>query len=401
MRESDQLLPAVRVAEIANEEHAERWLVKSLWGDSSVSVIGAAPKCSTTWLGLDMALSVATGTPWLVKYAVPQPGPALVPALVYLAKDALPIVPPKARHRPAPAEKAGQNRGACTTSDPRDSNSRGIPIDYLERQSINYRGCQRRKSSTFPGAGFSWSARRSSGRQHHPNFSSSLLNLRLESPSIRTGRTSRRPLPHTISAPLSPSRKRTKCGVPSRGAIRGHLMTSRHPTATIAVRRNTLRRRNVGRKWILRMAQCVPKTAKIIRPILGTHGESVKASRHIKTVTVLLTKIALIRWRRELCIGIIKLLSTLVKATAFRGPSPNPSWYSANYRLNAVVTADVITGAGTRIIARVPLGLAKIPQGQVETLLPARAVSEPKKTPLVKGSTLWYARRNYVGRNWN
>jgi RecA-family ATPase len=99
MRESDQLLPAVRVAEIASEEHAERWLVKSLWGDSSVGVIGGAPKCSKTWLGLDMALSVATGTPCLGKYLVPQPGPALV----YLAEDALPIVRQRvagmARHR--------------------------------------------------------------------------------------------------------------------------------------------------------------------------------------------------------------------------------------------------------------------------------------------------------------
>ncbi|MHB8638098.1 MAG: AAA family ATPase [Fimbriimonadaceae bacterium] len=99
MPESDQLLPAVRVAEIASEEHAERWLVKSLWGDSSVGVIGGAPKCSKTWLGLDMALSVATGTPCLGKYAVPQPGPALV----YLAEDALPIVRQRvagmARHR--------------------------------------------------------------------------------------------------------------------------------------------------------------------------------------------------------------------------------------------------------------------------------------------------------------
>ena len=99
MRETDQLLPAVRVAEIASEEHAERWLVKSLWSDSSVGVIGGAPKCSKTWLGLDMALSVATGTPCLGKYAVPQRGPTLV----YLAEDALPIVRQRvagmARHR--------------------------------------------------------------------------------------------------------------------------------------------------------------------------------------------------------------------------------------------------------------------------------------------------------------
>jgi hypothetical protein len=51
-------------------------------------VIGGAAKCAKTWLGLDMALSVATGTPCLGKYVVPQPGPALV----YLAEDALPIV---------------------------------------------------------------------------------------------------------------------------------------------------------------------------------------------------------------------------------------------------------------------------------------------------------------------
>ena len=57
------------------------------------------PKCSKTWLGLDLALSVATGTACLGRYAVPAPGPVLV----YLAEDALPIVRQRvegmARHR--------------------------------------------------------------------------------------------------------------------------------------------------------------------------------------------------------------------------------------------------------------------------------------------------------------
>lgn len=92
-------LPVVRIGEIPLEDHAGRWLVEQLWGDSSVGVIGGAPKCSKTWLGLDLALSVATGTACLGKYAVPQPG--LV--LVYLAEDALPIVRQRvegmARHR--------------------------------------------------------------------------------------------------------------------------------------------------------------------------------------------------------------------------------------------------------------------------------------------------------------
>ena len=88
MHEHDPLLPVVRVGDIPREEHSQRWLVEELWGDSSVGIIGGAPKCSKTWLGLDLALSVATGTPCLGKYAVPQPGPVLV----YLAEDALPMI---------------------------------------------------------------------------------------------------------------------------------------------------------------------------------------------------------------------------------------------------------------------------------------------------------------------
>ena len=95
----EQPLPVVRVGEIQSQENAQRWLVEGLWGASSVGVIGGAPKCAKTWLGLDMALSVATGTACLGKYAVPEPGPVLV----YLAEDALPVVRERiegmARHR--------------------------------------------------------------------------------------------------------------------------------------------------------------------------------------------------------------------------------------------------------------------------------------------------------------
>jgi hypothetical protein len=92
-------LPVVRVDQIPRQENAPRWLVEQLWGESSVGVIGGAPKCSKTWLGLDVALSVATGTACLGRYAVPQPGPVLI----YLAEDALTVVRERvegmARHR--------------------------------------------------------------------------------------------------------------------------------------------------------------------------------------------------------------------------------------------------------------------------------------------------------------
>jgi AAA domain len=95
----EQPLPVVRVWEIQSQENAQRWLVEGLWGASSVGVIGGAPKCAKTWLGLDMALSVATGTACLGKYAVPEPGPVLI----YLAEDALLVVRERvagmARHR--------------------------------------------------------------------------------------------------------------------------------------------------------------------------------------------------------------------------------------------------------------------------------------------------------------
>ena len=96
---ADQQLPVVRVCEISSEEDAHRWLVEELWGARSVGVIGGAPKCAKTWLGLDIALSVATGTACLGNYVVPEPGPVLM----YLAEDSLPAVRDRvagmARHR--------------------------------------------------------------------------------------------------------------------------------------------------------------------------------------------------------------------------------------------------------------------------------------------------------------
>ena len=106
----EQVLPVVRVAELPSDELAERWLVEQLWCAHSVGVIGGAPKCAKTWLGLDMALSVATGTPCLGKYAVPEPGPVLV----YLAEDALRAVRERiegmARHRGLDLDRGGDPR---------------------------------------------------------------------------------------------------------------------------------------------------------------------------------------------------------------------------------------------------------------------------------------------------
>jgi len=81
-------LPVIRAAEIETESPEAVWLIHDLWTRSAVGVIGGAPKCCKSWFGLDMATSVASGTPCLGHFQVQEVGPALI----YLAEDALPAV---------------------------------------------------------------------------------------------------------------------------------------------------------------------------------------------------------------------------------------------------------------------------------------------------------------------
>jgi len=79
------LLPTVQIAAIEELDDERSWLVEKLWAEAAVGIIGGAPKCCKSWLGLDLAVSVASGTPCLGRFEVERPGPALV----YLAEDAL------------------------------------------------------------------------------------------------------------------------------------------------------------------------------------------------------------------------------------------------------------------------------------------------------------------------
>ena len=98
-RDEAESLPVVRVGEIPREESPRRWLIEGLWGASAVGLIGGHPKGGKTFLALDIALSVASGTPCLGTYPVMEPGRALV----YLAEDSLQAVRARtealARHR--------------------------------------------------------------------------------------------------------------------------------------------------------------------------------------------------------------------------------------------------------------------------------------------------------------
>lgn len=77
--------PAYRLAE-RSEEH--RWLVTGLWSEQAVGIVGGEPKCCKSFLALDLAVAVASGTPCLRRFVVPKAGRVLL----YAAEDALHIV---------------------------------------------------------------------------------------------------------------------------------------------------------------------------------------------------------------------------------------------------------------------------------------------------------------------
>ena len=85
---TEEILPVSRANELDIHPPDQAWLIESMWASSAVGIIGGSPKCCKSWLGLDMALSVASGSPCLGQFPVKRPGPALV----FLAEDALPAV---------------------------------------------------------------------------------------------------------------------------------------------------------------------------------------------------------------------------------------------------------------------------------------------------------------------
>ena len=84
----DDALPVVRASDLDDGDALPRWLVDTLWARAAVGVLGGAPKCCKSWLALDLAVSVATGTACLDAFDVDDAGPVLL----YMAEDAAPVV---------------------------------------------------------------------------------------------------------------------------------------------------------------------------------------------------------------------------------------------------------------------------------------------------------------------
>lgn len=76
------------VAKLPRQPETARWLVNELWSEQGVGIVGGEPKCFKSFLSLEMALAVASGSPCLGRFEVVHPGRVLL----FAAEDALHVV---------------------------------------------------------------------------------------------------------------------------------------------------------------------------------------------------------------------------------------------------------------------------------------------------------------------
>ncbi len=70
--------PVVRPCDLrASAASTTPWLIDQLWTAQAVGIIGGTPKSFKTWMALEMAVAVASGSACLATFAVPSPGPVL------------------------------------------------------------------------------------------------------------------------------------------------------------------------------------------------------------------------------------------------------------------------------------------------------------------------------------
>ena len=82
------MFPVQTAYQLSVTTEAQRFLVADLWAHEAVGIIGGEPKCCKSFMALALAVAVASGTPCLGRFVVPEPGPVLL----YPAEDSLPTV---------------------------------------------------------------------------------------------------------------------------------------------------------------------------------------------------------------------------------------------------------------------------------------------------------------------
>lgn len=76
-------LPIKRIGQVEARAADADWMIESLWMAEAVGIIGGQAKLWKSWMCLDMAVSVSSGTACLGRFAVKKSGPTLV----FMAED--------------------------------------------------------------------------------------------------------------------------------------------------------------------------------------------------------------------------------------------------------------------------------------------------------------------------
>jgi RecA-family ATPase len=71
-------LPVAQAYHLADRAEEQRWLVTGLWSEQAVGIVGGEPKCCKSFLALDLAVAVASGTACLRRFPVARPGRVLL-----------------------------------------------------------------------------------------------------------------------------------------------------------------------------------------------------------------------------------------------------------------------------------------------------------------------------------
>lgn len=81
-------LPVRRAHELDACPEEQRWLIEGLWSAEAVGILGGEPKCCKSFLALDMAVAVASGTPCLRRFPTIRRGRVLL----FAAEDSPSVV---------------------------------------------------------------------------------------------------------------------------------------------------------------------------------------------------------------------------------------------------------------------------------------------------------------------
>ena len=88
VRDDPPAFPVLRASDLETAQSDRPWLIDRLWTAGAAGFVSGPPKSLKTWTVLEMAVSVASGTPCFGSFPVPRAGPVLL----YAAEDPLPAL---------------------------------------------------------------------------------------------------------------------------------------------------------------------------------------------------------------------------------------------------------------------------------------------------------------------